>query len=192
MTFKSNNRCRNSENKTKTETLAAAAMNVKRVIIRNVIRKHFTRKITLRSNSLKSFESRQNKFLKKKRLQSFVSILSPGNEPARHSRARKVKTKRKTLRALEKNISRSEAAQRQQQPCWCFGRKPVGQLFQFGAWSKINVVEKNYPWPDRIVEQINVSVLPVVQSIVSDQSILKLNLKGTTLSLKTNEKKLVH
>ena len=65
MTFKSNNRCRNSENKTKTETLAAA-MNVKRVIIRNVIRKHFTRKITLRSNSLKSFESRQNKFLKKK------------------------------------------------------------------------------------------------------------------------------
>ena len=151
MTFKSNNRCRNSENKTKTDTLAAA-MNVKRVIIRNVIRKHFTRKITLRSNSLKSFESRQNKFLKKKRLQSFVSILSPGNEPARHSRARKVKTKRKTLRALEKNISRSEAAQRQQQPCWCFLAEKESANFFSSVLGRKSTSLKNYPWPGRIAE----------------------------------------
>ena len=115
-------------------------------IIRNVIRKHFTRKITLRSNSLKSFESRQNKFLKKKRLQSFVSILSPGNEPARHSRARKVKTKRKTLRALEKNISRSEAAQRQQQPCWCFlAEKESANFFSSVLGRKSTSLKKTTP-----------------------------------------------
>ena len=191
MTFKSNNRCRNSENKTKTETLAAA-MNVKRVIIRNVIRKHFTRKITLRSNSLKSFESRQNKFLKKKDYSHlFQFFLQVMNQPDTRE-LEKSKQNGKRWELSRKIFLEVKLLNDNNSPVGVFWPKKSRPTFSVRCLVENQRRWKNYPWPGRIAEWITEQILPVVQSIVSDQSTLKLNLKGNTLSLKTNEKKLVH